>query len=422
MATTYKSTIEVNVWKEHACIGCGSRYRYLFKRKKTGQGGSPQVAEAAARKAVLNALQNEVDMHPCPGCGLYQPDMVGSRRSKWHWWLIGVSGVVLLLVLILLLTDVMAASTAAWTATGACGLLALGHLLIDRGNPNRNLERNHGLAQMKVERGDLWVPPDGKAQPETSEPPRFGWSTAHTVAYVLLGLGLLALASPELLRLLHGWPANTEWHPLADGPGDEPYVYFPQSITSVKGYWKGNATAVILNADEIAGPGVLGQLRTSSQNDNWGETIHIGSKESKTSSKTLWVRVTLPPDPRLEGKTLKIKMTLDVVYPQLHDNSWEPAGGHYEHVQDIRLGGAGAGASYKTWWWGGWLGGVLLLTVASIMLVRLSTGLRQLAQPTSIFTPGEETGDEVQEEAPEVLPAEPPQRRDEDEGIIRRES
>jgi hypothetical protein len=420
VATTYKSTIEVNVWKEHACIGCGSRFRYLFKRKKTGQGGSPKAAEAAARKAVLNSLQNEVDMHPCPGCGLYQPDMIGSRRSKWHGWLIGVSGAVLLLVLILMLTDVMATSTAAWTAAGACGLLALGHLLIDRGNPNRNLEHNHGLAQQKVERGDLWVPPDSKAEP-SSGPPRFGWSTAHAIAYVLLGLGLLALASPELLRLLHGWPANKEWHPLVAGPGDEPYVYFPSSITSVKGYWRGNATAVVLNAKEVAGPGNLGQLRTSSQNDNWGQTIRIGSKESKTSSKTLWVRVALPPDSRLEGKTLKIKMTLDVVYPQLRDNSWEPASGHFEHVQDVRLGGVGAGDRYKIWLWGGWLGGVLLLTVASIMFVRLSTGLRRLAEPTSIFAPGEEEGDEVQEETPEVLPADPPRRRDEDEGIARRD-
>jgi hypothetical protein len=64
MATTYKSTNEVNVWKEHACIGCGSRFRYLFKRKKTGQGRTPDAASIAARKAVVKALEHEVVDQP----------------------------------------------------------------------------------------------------------------------------------------------------------------------------------------------------------------------------------------------------------------------------------------------------------------------------------------------------------------------
>ena len=116
MATTYKSTIEINVWKEHACIGCGGRFRYLFKRKKTGQGGTPDAASAAARKAALKALEHEVDMHPCPGCGLYQPDMVGSRRSTRHWWVIAVTSILLLVLMILMLSDVMLAGMAAWAA------------------------------------------------------------------------------------------------------------------------------------------------------------------------------------------------------------------------------------------------------------------------------------------------------------------
>jgi hypothetical protein len=417
MATTYKSTIEVNVWKEHACIGCGSRFRYLFKRKKTGQGGTPEAASAAARKAVINALENEVDMHPCPGCGLYQPDMVGSRRSTRHWWVIAASWAALLLMMILMLADVMPASMAALAAAVACAMLGLVHLLIDFNNPNRNLESNHQLAQQKVERGDLWVPPGSKAEP-AAETPVFGWSTAHAVAYVLFGLGLLALVSPELLRILHGWPVNEPWYPQVAGPGDDPYIYFPNKITSVKGYWQGNVRTEVLNAAEV-GLGA-GQIGSSSQHDNWGDTIHIGSKESKTSTKTLWARVSLPPNPQLEGKTLKIKMTLNVLYPKLMGNNWEQANeGPFVQTAEIRLGGAKAGSRYRAWWWGGFLGGVLLITVSSILFVRLSTGLCKLAQPTSIFAPGQDGDEERQEEAaPEVLPADQPQR-DDDGGIVR---
>ena len=227
MATTYKSTIEINVWKEHSCIGCTSRFRYLFKRKKTGQGGTPEAASAAARKAVINALEQEVDVHPCPGCGLYQPDMVGSRRSTRHWWVIAASWAALLLLMILMLTDVLSASAAALAAAATCAVLGLVHLLIDFNNPNRNLESNQQLAQQKVERGDLWIPPGSKAD-AVSEAPAFGWSTAHAVAYVLFGLGLLALLSPEVLRLLHGWPANDRLVSAGRGAGRRSVHLFPQ--------------------------------------------------------------------------------------------------------------------------------------------------------------------------------------------------
>jgi hypothetical protein len=416
MATTYKSTIEINVWKEHTCLNCGNRFRYLFKRKKTGQGGSPDAASAAARQAVLNALENEVDLHPCPGCGLYQPDMIGSRRAARHWWLILVSWAALLLFMILMLSDVMASATAALAAAATCAVLGLLHLLLDVNNPNRNLESNQQAAQQKVERGDLWIPPGSKAQPE-SEAPAFGWSPAHSVAYVLFGLGLLALVSPELLRVLHGWPTNGQWYPQVAGPGDEPYIYFDKKITSVKGYWQGNARAEIVNAGELglaAAP-----LSATSQQDKWGDSISIGSKESKTSTKTLWVRVALPANPQFEGKTLKIKMTLDVTYPKLMGNQWEQATEPpYTQTAEIRLGGDNAGSRYKAWWWGGFLGGALLLSVSSILLARLASGLCKLAQPTSIFVPGEEA--EAGDEVPEVLPADQI-RREDDGGIARRD-
>lgn len=418
MATTYKSTIEINVWKEHTCIYCGNRFRYLFKRKKTGQGGTPDKASAAARQAAMNALEHEVDQQPCPGCGLYQPDMVGSRRSTRHWWLAAISCAVLVLLIILMLSDVLPAGTTALAAAGSCAVLGLLHLLIDLNNPNRSLDSNQQTARQRVERGDLWIPPGSEARPE-GEPPAFGWSSSHLVAYVLFGLGVLALVSPEMLRVLHGWPSNAGWYPQVIGPGDDPYVYFPNKITSVKGYWNGTAMAEIVNAGELGVPS--GPLRTDTKHDNWGETIQIGSKESKTSTKTLWVSVTLPSDAKLEGKTVKLKTTLTVVYPKLIGDKWDPATeGPFVQTSEIRLGGVNAGSRYKGWWWGGFLGGVVLLSVSSIMLARLSTGLRKLAEPTRIFTPGEPEEGERGDDVPDVLPADQP-RRDDEGGIIRRD-
>src|SRR6516162_3893134 len=142
MATTYTSTIEINVWKEHTCVGCGGAYRYLFKRKKSGSGGTPAAAQANARKAVVNALAHEVDMQPCPGCGLYQPDMIGAARARRHWWLNAITLVALLTLLILALAEVLAYSTAAWAAAGVAAAVLLTHWLLDANNPNRDLEAN----------------------------------------------------------------------------------------------------------------------------------------------------------------------------------------------------------------------------------------------------------------------------------------
>ena len=111
-------------------------------------------------------------------------------------------------------------------------------------------------------------------------------------------------------------------------------------------------------------------------------------------------------------------MTLNVVYPKLVGNTWDQTSeGPFVQTAEIRLGGLKAGSRYRTWWWGGFVGGVLLITLSSILLVRLSTGMCKLAQPTNIFAPGE--GDD-EEEAPEVLPADQPRRGDEG-GIVRRD-
>jgi hypothetical protein len=59
MSNTYTSTIEVSVWKEHACITCGTKFRYLFNRTKQGQGATPDAANNNAHQAVIKALEKK---------------------------------------------------------------------------------------------------------------------------------------------------------------------------------------------------------------------------------------------------------------------------------------------------------------------------------------------------------------------------
>src|SRR5262245_41237214 len=163
MATTYTSTVEVNVWKEHTCVGCGTVYRYLFKRTKTGQGATPDAARANVHKAVVAALEKEVDMQPCPGCGLYQPDMIGAQRWKRHWIVVGCGLPFFALWLILALADVLAYSATCWLFALTGVALALVNLVVNARNPNANLEENLRLGQSREQAGELWVPADVKS-------------------------------------------------------------------------------------------------------------------------------------------------------------------------------------------------------------------------------------------------------------------
>jgi hypothetical protein len=398
MGTTYTSTIHINVWKEHTCVRCGRVFRYLFKRKKTGSGATPDKAAAAARAAVEKALAHETDLQPCPGCGLYQPDMIGNQKARRHRWVVFAALLAVALPLILYATDLVAGPAAAYLAAALCGIVLLLQWLIDRGNPNRDLEANHRLALMRVEKGDLWVPKDRQAPAEVDEDVTgSGWTRGHRTAYLMLSVAVLAFLSPDLVRAGKGWRANPEWVPVVAGPGDEPYVYFPDKITSVKGYWRGRPAVKVINWQELGLKNAV--VPATSKADSWGNQIQIGSKESKTSTNTLWLRLRLPADARLEGKSLDLELNLIADFPELMGvNKWrEGSQAARTQRKTLLLSSTGAGAEYRSWWWGGYLGGAFLLVVPSIALVRLSTNLRRRALPTTIFVPDTQPVENAQE-------------------------
>ena len=50
MAEKCKASVELECWKEHVCVGCGCTFRYLMKRKQTGEGPTEKAAEEAAQE------------------------------------------------------------------------------------------------------------------------------------------------------------------------------------------------------------------------------------------------------------------------------------------------------------------------------------------------------------------------------------
>src|SRR5579864_4323989 len=78
------ATVTLRGWKQHTCVHCGGQFQYLMERKNTRRGPSKDAARESAGSFAHLSLRNEVDWHPCPTCGLVQPEMVAARRFRWH--------------------------------------------------------------------------------------------------------------------------------------------------------------------------------------------------------------------------------------------------------------------------------------------------------------------------------------------------
>ena len=152
------------------------------------------------------------------------------------------------------------------------------------------------------------------------------------VANTGLGRRLSVLCSPAELRamtaLLLLGPATPMLFQGQEYGSQRPFVYFADRLTSVKGLWRANGVATVLNAAEVS-PAVK-TLPVASENDNWGDEISVSSDESKEKTSTLWARVKLPDSPELVGKTLKLRIDLAVAFPKLMgDDHWEDASRSY---------------------------------------------------------------------------------------------
>ncbi len=425
MATTYTETVDVKVWKQHECARCGASFRYLFKRRKTGQGKTPAAAIRAANQAVVKALKFEVDMQPCPGCGLYQPDMIAPRQARAHWWTFAPSVPVFLLLLLLvtsassgsafgadlgkLLPDLLVFRTAALIAAALAGIFTLAHLVIDAINPNSNLDANLKLAHKRVRARKLWVVREDTRQPPETQIGR-GITGVHALCYLLLLTGVLAFLVPEAVRLHGGMIGNPGWYPEVVGPGEEACVYFPGTINSIKWMWHGAVQATVENAPEVgeaaqpAGPAK--QLRPAppvhlaarAKADNWGGTIKIDSSTERNTRTRLWAYVRLPDDPSLAGKALRLRIDMDVVYPVSADFlGWEEKTEHRTETATLNVSAGRAAATYVQAWWFGFLAGILLMLLSGALLAVASRAYRKKALPTRTYSP-EDADDEAEEE------------------------
>jgi len=386
MGVTYTSTITVRCVKEHTCAACGAVFAYPFTRVVKGQGTTQAGASAKAEALSAKVAQRDVDAHPCPACGLYQPDMIGLRRARGHWWVFWLALIALGFAMIIRAAHGVQSNVATLVFTAIAAAAALAHAAIALRNPNANADANRQLAASQLATGALFhQPPPGRPP---ARPAGMAMATTMPAGSPLRWVGLLLLAAavaaayaPELLRGSGAWPLNAEAYPPVVGPGDTTRVYMPEKIQSVKSYWRGQPIVTMRSGAAGVTP-----LAAETNSNTWSGTIRAKSSE-KNGTSTPWVRLTLPDDAALAGKTVECDILLKVEYPAASGSTYQTATKSFHRTVSLTLAPPRAGGRYNATWWQATSAATGLTLLAGIVLVAAARALQRQANPTRALVP-----------------------------------
>ena len=386
MAKRYTATAQLRCGKQHTCASCGCVFSYIMQRTVVGSGASPERANANLQSKYVKAQRDENDMHPCPNCGQYQQDMIGSRLAKKRKMIALAAFIMPVLIPVLRGTYAVQANTLTWIALLYCAAILVVQFLLGLHNPNRDREANRGVAADSIVRGTMRAQPMTTApellNPNTTELPSATQSIGHKVVMLLFLIAVLLAVSPEAIRTANKWPLNAECYPPVVGPADTARVYMKDSIQSVKGYWRGTPKAACQNPGQ--GGGLVTIAARTNQND-WGDTIEAKSDEESSTSHP-WVELTFPDTAELAGKTINCSINLMVEFPQLAGAS------QFRQIRQqmgrdvtIQFASAYAGSRYDSAWWSCTALALMTVLVGSIALVYVARAYQRKSKPAQVF-------------------------------------
>lgn len=377
MATTYTATLELECRKQHTCVACVSQYSYVMKRKITGTGGTEEASRQAAHGNLVKAVEEAVDVHGCPCCGCVQPEMIAVQRKPKHsvaMW-IGVIGIGLALILgamhiVTIGTSSVIALVGVAMAFGINAATALA-------NPNASPDSQRQTSESEVASGVLQI--DSKTGFQGDIPSNCGeLEGSQKVGLILNAVAALLVLAPPVLALVSGWRTNDSY-PAVVGPGESTTIYFSESIVAVKGMWHGQVIAKVTNPDDANG---LAQVEAVTNNSTWGESI--GGKDVSNSTKAMWVKVTLPNDANLVGKTLNLELSVLASFPFREGAGFFNEQRPFQQSASVTVSGSQSGSIYQTTWWAGELLAAVLVLIALACFSANCKALRKRAGTTAV--------------------------------------
>ncbi len=204
MGTTYTVRMKASVWKRQTCCACASVFRYRLEREVR----ATEFEEAlgwTARNRLERALRNGVDPHPCPVCGLLQPDMMGRVRAHAHLSAAGVGLLVGGLVIgLLAMSTIPAPFVRLMAAAGALVTLVL-HARTSFGNPNADIDSNLETAEAEQRRGVLVL------EHEDSREAAVPTLAPHVTGLVIFVVALAVLGADGVTVLAGSAASGSVW-------------------------------------------------------------------------------------------------------------------------------------------------------------------------------------------------------------------
>lgn len=337
-----------------------------MKRNPHGIANSEEQAIQAFEANVIQAAAG-IDSHPCPNCGVVQPEMVAAKRKKHYIWQMIIFTCMFLSTILIAYFHVIHYTTAVLIHFCGAFIIVIWHLITNIRNPNNNLaaqlkiakQREQQPSQLKLEKqGNL----EGNMPPNEITHIYSGFLSA------LCALSLLLIVTPEIVRSVQKWPLNPQWYPQIIGTNDTSTYYLQKTIRSLKGYWRGVAVANIFVKGQI--PSIDAQAITN--NNSWGQTINFEGSERDTKSH-IYAQVTIPSQSQLQNKEVLSVIYIEYEYPKfMGGNSYMILNGEVEEKASVKLAHANAGRQYLQLFYGGNIGGGLLLFLLLLVAYRRS--------------------------------------------------
>ena len=178
-------------------------------------------------------------------------------------------------------------------------------------------------------------------------------------------VAVLLVLVPEVVRMSSGWKSNRGWTPPVVSPGDSARVDFPQTVHAIAGNWAGTAR---VDRATVVGRGEVQGFTASAPKKDWGDSV-----KGKSSKTEVWAEVHVPEDAALVGATVRLELSLDVVFAELSGTrEFEETTELFQHKATLVLSSAGAGGAYGFLWWSGTILGLLLFFVSAGFLMKAS--------------------------------------------------
>jgi hypothetical protein len=349
--------------RQYDCAGCGTEYLYRF-RVKTSE---PEDRYEAEREALEIAAQRVHDV-PCPVC--VRPDaqtFAAQRRARAPLFILPMlcaAGLVLWQWFFYPLRE-----RAIWfvgPALAAASVMFIVFILSRQSVKHANRKRvEELLEQDKVH--SILVTEEHNRPADDAAYPAFAalsiWPVLGTIVVTAIGL-----AVPHI-----GSSYNPDGIPGYVSPGRDVEIELPVDMRSVKHYWRGEPELALLNLDEVGGPV---QLRGIGSNQTWPQWISVKDDNEAVEQFRPTITVQVPDDQRLVYKSLRVRVTMEITYPELGSESngqkvYRNVKKPVDEVVSVPVTDATTADSLNTVWWLGAGFAVLCMVVPPVVFAWL---------------------------------------------------